>query len=94
MIQIAEFLPPTYSQLWELVAQCGVRHVVGALGFETAFDGEPPWSYAPLLRTKNAYEDRGYSAIGRLFAIGYLKGIREAVYGDSDSGGTTSSGSS
>ena len=25
-------------------------------------------------------EDAGYSAIGRLFAIGYLKGIREAVY--------------
>lgn len=24
----------------------------------------------------------GYSSIGRLFAIGYLKGIREAVYGD------------
>jgi D-mannonate dehydratase len=22
----------------------------------------------------------GYSAIGRLFAIGYLKGLREAVY--------------
>ena len=61
MIQIAEFLPPTYSQLWDLVAQCGVRHVVGALGFETAFDGEPPWSYAPLLRTKNAYEDRGFT---------------------------------
>ena len=25
----------------------------------------------------------GYSAIGRLFAIGYLKGLREAVYSDS-----------
>ena len=25
-------------------------------------------------------EQAGYSAIGRLFAIGYLKGIREAVY--------------
>jgi mannonate dehydratase len=24
----------------------------------------------------------GYSAIGRLFAIGYLKGLREAVYAD------------
>ena len=61
MIQIAEFLPPVHSQLWDLVAQCGVSHAVGALGFETAFDGEPPWSYAPLLRTKNAYEDRGFT---------------------------------
>ena len=25
-------------------------------------------------------DDAGYSSIGRLFAIGYLKGIREAVY--------------
>ena len=24
----------------------------------------------------------GYSAIGRLYAIGYLKGLREAVYSD------------
>ena len=28
-------------------------------------------------------DDAGYSAIGRLFAIGYLQGIREAVYGTS-----------
>ena len=25
-------------------------------------------------------DNAGYSAIGRLFAIGYLKGIREVVY--------------
>jgi mannonate dehydratase len=24
----------------------------------------------------------GYSSVGRLFAIGYLKGLREAVYAD------------
>jgi mannonate dehydratase len=24
----------------------------------------------------------GYSSIGRLFAIGYVKGLREAVYGE------------
>ena len=28
-------------------------------------------------------QDAGYSSIGRLFAIGYLKGIRETVYGAS-----------
>ena len=27
-------------------------------------------------------DQAGYSAIGRLFAIGYIKGIREAVYGE------------
>jgi len=26
-------------------------------------------------------ENYGYSEIGRLFAIGYIKGIKEAVYG-------------
>ena len=30
-------------------------------------------------------ERAGYSAIGRLFAIGYLKGIREAVYAETPS---------
>jgi mannonate dehydratase len=25
-------------------------------------------------------DQAGYSAIGRLFAIGYLKGLRQAVY--------------
>jgi mannonate dehydratase len=25
-------------------------------------------------------ENAGYSSIGRLFAIGYIKGLREAVY--------------
>jgi mannonate dehydratase len=27
----------------------------------------------------------GYSSIGRIFAIGYVKGLREAVYGSPDS---------
>ncbi len=60
MIQIAEFLPPVYSPLWDLVAQCGLRHVVGALGFETARADEAPWSYNALLRVKNAYADQGF----------------------------------
>ncbi len=60
MIQIAEFLPPEYSLLWDLVAQCGVTQVVGALGFETARAGEAPWSYPALQRVKRAYEDRGF----------------------------------
>jgi mannonate dehydratase len=28
-------------------------------------------------------EHAGYSSIGRLFAIGYLKGLQQAVYADS-----------
>ena len=61
MIQIAEMLPPVYSPLWDLVAQCGVTQVVGALDLEHKLSKEAPWSYTSLLRVKNAYEDRGFS---------------------------------
>ncbi len=61
MIQIAEMLPPVFSPLWDLVAQCGVTQVVGALDLEQQLSKEAPWSYASLLRVKNAYEDRGFS---------------------------------
>ena len=60
MIQIAEMLPPVYSALWDLVAQCGVTQVVGALDFDDHYGAAPPWSYTSLLRVKNAYEDRGF----------------------------------
>ena len=61
MIQIAEYLPPKYSPLWDLVAQCGVTQVVGAIDFQDTRSDEPPWSYTALLRVKNAYEDRGFN---------------------------------
>ncbi len=60
MIQIAEMLPPVYSPLWDLVAQCGVSKVVGALDLEHRLGDEAPWSYVSLLRVKNAYEARGF----------------------------------
>lgn len=63
MIQIAEMLPPVYSPLWDLVAQCGVTKVVGAMDFDTQANDEPPWSYTSLLRVKNAYEDRGFELV-------------------------------
>lgn len=60
MIQIAEMLPPVYSTLWDLVAQCGVTQAVGALDFADHYRAAPPWGYTSLLRVKNAYEDRGF----------------------------------
>ncbi len=60
MIQIAEMLPPVYSQLWDLVAQCGLTQVVGALDLERKLSQDPPWSYASLLRVKNSYDDGGF----------------------------------
>ena len=60
MIKIAEMLPPVYSPLWDLVAQCGVTKAVGALDLDLQLGPEPPWSYPSLLRVKNAYEDGGF----------------------------------
>lgn len=60
MIQIAEMLPPLYSPLWDLVAQCGITRVVGALDLQHQLSPAPPWSYASLLRVKQAYEGRGF----------------------------------
>ncbi|MCY3780149.1 MAG: mannonate dehydratase [Chloroflexi bacterium] len=60
MIQIAEMLPPVYSPLWDLVAQCGVTKVVGTLDLDHQLSHDAPWSYSSLRRVKNAYEDRGF----------------------------------
>ena len=60
MIQIAEYLPPVHSSLWDLVAQCGVTEVVGSLDLDQELGPEAAWSYRSLRRVKSAYEDRGF----------------------------------
>lgn len=48
---------------------------------DTDFDGACRPDHVPtMLNDSNDYA--GYSAVGRLFAIGYLKGLREAVYAE------------
>ena len=63
MIEIAEYLPPAYSILWDMVKQCGVTKVVGAMDLDAPRGGEAPWAYISLLRVKNAYEDEGFELV-------------------------------
>jgi mannonate dehydratase len=46
---------------------------------EIGFDGVCRPDHVPTM-IGDSNEQAGYSSIGRLFAIGYLKGLREAVY--------------
>ncbi len=48
---------------------------------EIGFDGVYRPDHVPTMEG-DSNENAGYSAIGRLFAIGYLKGLQEAVYRD------------
>lgn len=62
MIEIAEFLPPTPSPLWQLARQAGVDWVVGGLPFDDPANGDDaPWDYRPLLRMKQRYEDTHFT---------------------------------
>ncbi len=63
MLRIAEVLPPQPTALWNLVQQCGVKHVVGTFAGSRAdvTKDEQPWSFASLLRMKTAYENAGFT---------------------------------
>lgn len=48
---------------------------------EVGFDGVCRPDHVPTMLS-DSNDQAGYSAVGRLFAIGYLKGLRQAVYAD------------
>jgi len=50
---------------------------------ETGFDGPMRPDHVPALEGENN-ESFGYDMLGRLYAVGYITGLREAVYGHHD----------
>jgi len=64
MLEIAEFISPTYSPVWKLAQQAGVDLAVGGLPPAENLDGsEAPWDYAPLQRMKQHYEEGGFRLV-------------------------------
>ena len=46
---------------------------------EIGFEGVLRPDHVPTMEG-DSNEDAGYSSIGRLYAIGYIRGLRQAVY--------------
>lgn len=62
-IKIAEVFRPPADALWRMVKQCGVNDVVGSFGGDwdrRRAPEEKPWSYGPLSRLKQAYQEGGF----------------------------------
>lgn len=51
---------------------------------DVGFDGVARPDHVPTMEG-DSYENAGYSSIGRLFAIGYARGLQQAVYGHKES---------
>ena len=64
MIKLAEALGTRPSELWTMVKQAGITHVVGGMDRRRGLDvprEDLPWGYMPLVRIKTRYEDYGFS---------------------------------
>jgi mannonate dehydratase len=59
-MEIAEFIAPTPTPVWKLARQAGVDLAVGGLAPDDLLQGDKPWDFAPLQRTKQRYEEAGF----------------------------------
>ncbi|MCJ7551436.1 MAG: mannonate dehydratase [Anaerolineae bacterium] len=63
-MEIAEALGTRPSELWTMVKQAGITHVVGGMDLRRGLDvprEDLPWGYMPLVRIKTRYQDYGFS---------------------------------
>ena len=60
MLEIAEFISPTPSPVWQLALQAGVNLAVGGLPFDSLRPGERLGDLAPLSRMQQSYGDAGF----------------------------------
>jgi mannonate dehydratase len=60
MMEIAEFIAPTPTPVWKLARQAGVDLAVGGLAPDDLLQGDKPWDFGPLQRTKQRYEEAGF----------------------------------
>ncbi|WP_172121869.1 MULTISPECIES: mannonate dehydratase [unclassified Devosia] len=60
MLEIAEFISPTPSPVWQLARQAGVNLAVGGLPFDSLRPGERLGDLAPLSRMQQSYGDAGF----------------------------------
>ncbi len=73
--------PEKFSETFHDDGQTNMLECIKAYR-DIGFEGVSRPDHVPTMEGDNN-ENAGYSSIGRLFAIGYLKGLREAVYAGS-----------
>ncbi len=70
--------PEKFEETWHDIGQTDMLACMQAYK-DIGFDGVLRPDHVPTVEG-DSNENAGYSAIGRLFAIGYIRGLQEAVY--------------
>ncbi len=70
------FLPPVPDRRWQLASQAGVKFAICRVN--PAFD---PFDLDSMAQAQKGFRDAGFeiAALGRIFAIGYFKGIFDMI---------------
>ena len=73
-----EGVPEAFHETWHDAGKTDMLACMKAYR-DIGFDGVLRPDHVPTVEG-DTNEDAGYSAFGRLYAIGYIRGLREAVY--------------